>query len=61
MIDMLAAVIISLFAWAIIVLGAVILIAWAVLNPWWTIGIVGATVVAALVRDAIEVKKRATS
>jgi len=61
MIDMLAAVIISLFAWAIIVLGAVILIAWAVLNPWWTIGIVVALVIAALVRDAIETSRRATS
>ena len=61
MMDMLAAVIISLFAAAIIVLGVVILIVWAVLHPWWTIGILGATVVAALVRDATEVKKRAQS
>ena len=61
MMDMLAAVIISLFAAAIIVLGVGLLIAWAILEPWWIIGILGATVVAALVRDAIEAKKRAQS
>ena len=61
MIELLAEVIVVLFAAAILVLGVALLIGWAILNPWWTIGIVGATVVAALVRDLIDKNKKATS
>jgi len=56
--EMLAQIVVILFATAILILGVGLLIAWAILEPWWTIGIVVALVVAALVRDAIEVKKR---
>jgi len=59
MLELLAEIVVVLFAAAILILGVALVIAWAILEPWWTIGIVGATVVAALVRDAIEVKKRA--
>jgi len=58
MMEMLAQIVVILFATAILILGVGLLIAWAILEPWWTIGIVVALVVAALVRDAIEVKKR---
>jgi len=61
MIELLAEIVVVLFAAAILVLGTALLIGWAILNPWWTLGIVGATVVAALMRDAIEAKKRAQS
>ena len=61
MIELLAEVIVTLFAAAIGILGVVLLIAWAILEPWWTIGIVVALVIAVLVRDATEVKKRAQS
>ena len=58
MIELLAEIVVVLFAAAILILGVALVIAWAILEPWWTIGIVVALVVAALVRDAIEVKKR---
>jgi len=49
MIELLAQIIMVLFAAAILVLGIALLIAWAILEPWWTIGIAVALVVAAIV------------
>jgi len=59
MIELLSKIIVTLFAAAIGILGIALVIAWAILEPWWTIGILVALVIAALVRDATEVKKRA--
>jgi len=51
--EMLAEAVVVFFAAGILALGVAILVMWALLNPGWTIGIVIAMVLAALVRDRI--------
>ena len=58
MMEALAEAVVVFFAAGILALGVAILVMWALLNPGWTIAIVVATVLAALVHDRIEKDKR---
>ena len=58
MMEMLAEAVVVFFAAGILALGVAILVMWACLNLGWTIGIVVAMILAALVRDRIEKDKR---